>query len=317
MGLRGLFVGIGLLVCATVFLSGVGCSGGSTAGDRITFVAAAVGTPSTLSSYSISAEGMAAADPQHLVATDVPAAFGATQFSISSWQGRERIGSVLLRPFECAENAQKLHQMLSNGFAATETQQIFVNSDGTLDVGTNFEHLLTYVCDVGHGGVSGAAIEGWGSIAPAPTLCSSPDRSATTVRLSGSIQGQQFDGRPDLCQAVLSEADTPTSLLYVFEMSQAGFTLTAELKLIQIASTDALPESMQLPSGLVETQLILTGGDNSYSTTAATGTWAIDSVSFLDGGRTTGNLSVVFGASPDSLLATGQVSLPLLDQPSQ
>ncbi len=278
-------------------------------------MAEAVGAPSTLSAYAIRGNGMSVVDSAHLEASDVPAAFGAAEFTIASWQGTTQVGSVVVRPFECAQNPQTLHQMLSKGFRATETQQIFVATDGTLEVGTTFEHLLTYVCDVGGGG--GAGIAGWGAYAASPPLCSAPDRNATSVRFSGTLQGQAFDGSPEICDAVLSEADTPTSLLYVFAMTQATWTLTAEVKLMQIDPSAAMPQTIQLPDAMVEAQLTMAGAASVSTEKTTSGTWTIEAVSFQDGGRTTAELNVLFGEAPDALLVAGQVSLPLLDQPSQ
>jgi len=299
-----------LAVSALIAALWAGCSSERQEGE-LTFVADVVGDNTSFDAFSLLSDKMAPrSGPRQFVAYRVPVEVGGPTFEVSSWQSDIRYGLAELKPFACLESPDELRRLLANRWTATETQQVFLGPNGTLELGTNFDHTLLYQCHLNSPSAGG--MKEWGGYASAPLYCAGDDRKDTVLRLSGTMLGVRYDGKPRLCYAMLDGTEESASLVYTFVFEESDFVISLSVKLVKIIAAASLPIALEIPGEGVSVSLFVTRGTQYAGSTVGAGSWTIGEASFAKSGRTSGQLHLTLSGPDISVVVDGLVSVPLL-----
>jgi hypothetical protein len=291
-----------------------GC--GATPGD-VTFKIEVLGSVEALATYRVAATPIDAAPNteyqfiSRLPWTELPA----TIFTVTAARSSAEPSEVTLRPFVCEQDPMFGARLQSGKWKARETQQAFLMPDGSLEIGTDFDHLLSYRCD--WASADGRSQSGSASLASTPLLCSEDGRKQTSVRLTGTLFGAPFDETPATCLVTLTD-ETPAQLTLVFGFDNADITLSASLQhcadpasplpLVLSAPTD-VPCSVR---GAIE---VASASSGKRYLVLVSGSWTIASLSFLKDGRLAGPVDAMFTQGSDSLSVVGTIDLPIMRVP--
>jgi len=293
------------------------CQSDNSAGPAVTFKIEVLGPAEALVAYPVEAvQADAVPDTRYQFVSRLPwTQLPATTFVVSSNPATGTLGQVSLHPFVCQEDPAFDQRLKSGRWKALETQQVYLMSDGSLEAGTDFDHLLYYECDWTSD--DGRSQVGSVSLADTPQLCSESDRNRTSVILSGTLFGVPFEEAPVTCSVTLTN-ETPKKLTVVVGIANMDLTLSVSLQHC-VDPNETPPVMLNAPSdvpctirGAVEAVSQVSGKRNLE---LSSGRWTIDSVSYSKDGRLSGAVDAVFTDGNDMLTLVGQIDLPILRQP--
>jgi hypothetical protein len=284
----------------------------------VTFVAEVPGGVDALRGYQLMASSMSSdpVNPYRFISRAPWSEVVTAEFSLASRTATEEVSSVKLHPFVCQQDPSFKERLQSGEWAAQETHQAFLMPDGTLELDTDFDHLLKYRCDWSSS--NGRSQSGSAVLTSAPMLCADATRRDTTVRIGGTLFGSTFDTAPSICSAILTN-DAPAKLTVSFSISDATITLNAALQHC-VDPNEVLPLVLNAPP--MDPSCSIVGSVEVIHSTfgkrvlgLASGQWTIYTLSFLKHGRITGTIDAQYSTGNDSLSLTGAVDLPILRIP--
>ncbi len=100
-----------------------------------------------------------------------------TQYTVST-----SVGRVTVAPFVCDLNHALLSKVAA-GWTATESHEVLLGDDGSLELNTDFDRHLWYRCELSKGG----DVDGSSWYASTPMRCSEVDRAATRLTLTDAM----------------------------------------------------------------------------------------------------------------------------------
>ena len=228
-----------------------------------------------------------------------------------------RVSAVTLEPFLCVRSNDFEAQRRDN-WTFVETHQAFLYPDGTLELDTDFEHRLSYACEVSHPDRDDS--EGWSQLTHAEPKCTLPDRDRTQIELRGELDGKPFVVGFDTCSAVLTDEGFGR-LKFDFSVQLASSTIVLGMSYC-IEEAEPLAPVHILASGN-DTECPDAAGlafdrqsDGDFEYIPVTGSWTIDRLQTTKGGRASGSLELTIRGD-DHLAVTihGDYDLPLLRVP--
>jgi len=282
---------------------------------KLTFVVEFVGNTSALSQSSLSyGDRLEKIGPVRLSGTNWPSTYNVASATIINYQGSNLTGSVVVSPFVCNQNKSEFQRLADLGWTATEKHQVFVEANGNLEIGTNFEHLLVNQCLMGP--LSGEQFHLWTYEGSSPPYCNSVDRKATQIEILGSVLGLALDRTPKTCESGLSKRTTPPNLVFTFASQRDDYSFSVLIKVFALPVDSVFPIAYTLPSEEVLVRATIIEKDNlQNSDTVFSGDLRIDSLSFDKAGRVTGRIETSLGFGADVIKVQGSIDLPLLQEP--
>jgi hypothetical protein len=298
-----------------------GCSADQPAGS-IEFIVQVLGTKSSFERYRVSGTGLTPSAPRYstpwymqelrlvrsLECSEHPNVWLLVQ------DASGQISSQQVSPFLCGGSSECVERTRS-GWLASETHQLFLDSDGKLLRNTDFERRLTYSCQWAT--ADHTPVDGTGGFQADAGACTDELREGTTLTLRESATAATV-GNPSVCNGYLL-GDGFGVLVAQVTFAQTGYdTVVLNLAHCKAAQVETYP-LMLTAAELVATScaqggasLILTDGATERRLRPIAGYWQILDVDESRDGSQRGLVDLVFGEPGDEpeFEIQGDISLP-------
>jgi len=319
-----------VLVAAACFL---GC--GEQHQPQSTFVLGILASEASLETFTLSADNLQAAPKLDLQGNHLIKTF-TTRAPLMSVEGKPFIVRVMsadgaeistleITPFVC-ESDPTFAEKIEAGWHGTETLQVYLQPDGTLNPENEFDRPLTHRCDwVSPDGMSGEGLE---TLNRSPTLCTEADRlgtALTAVDVSGLSEDYplgvttcaayhyQYSAPPDVAGVILDQfaivtpLDDAPAVLSLSHCWHIGESFPATIAAQDAAGSPCAKEGISIQMG---------AGSSLTEVVASAGSWTLQNGPDLPGGgHQLADVDLTFGTprtGTPAYTVSGHIDLPIV-----